>query len=165
MTSPSTSSLTTPAPGSGHGRRIGIVAAQWHADIVETLMAGAIDTLRSAGVAESDIVIARVPGSYEIPVAAAAMIASQHVDAVITLGVIVRGETAHFEYVASPVAHALMDLSVQSGVPCMLGVLTTETIEQAWERTGGIHGHKGRESAAGALDLAATLTRLRTTKP
>ena len=100
MTTPSAASLTTPTPGSGHGRRIGIVAAQWHADIVETLMVGAIDTLRSAGVAESDIVIARVPGSYEIPVAVAAMIASQHVDAVITLGVIVRGETAHFEYVA-----------------------------------------------------------------
>ncbi len=162
MTTTSTSLALT---ASGSGRRIGIVAAQWHADIVEMLVVGAIDTLRSAGVAESDIVIARVPGSYEIPVAASTMIATQRVDAVITLGVIVRGETAHFEYVASPVAHALMDLSVRSGVPCMFGVLTTENIEQAWERTGGIHGHKGRESAAGALDLVATLTQLRTTKP
>lgn len=156
---------STPAPGSGVGCRVGIVAARWHADIVENLLAGAVETLRAAGVAESDILTVRVPGSYEIPVAARVLINSQRVDAVITLGVVVRGETAHFEYVASPVAHALMDLSTATGVPCLFGVLTTETIEQAWDRTGGVHGHKGRESAAGALEMIAALKQLRTSLP
>lgn len=156
---------STPIPGSGSGCRIGIVAARWHADIVDALLSGACETLVAAGVAEADIITVRVPGSYEIPVAARVLIDAQRVDAVITLGVIVRGETAHFEYVASPVAHSLMDLSTATGIPCMFGVLTTETIEQAWERTGGVHGHKGRESAAGALEMIAALSHLRTNLP
>lgn len=157
--------LASPTPGSGQGCRVGIVAAQWHADIVDNLLSGAVETLRDAGVATEDIVIVRVPGSYEIPVAVRAMIDTQRVDAVITLGVVVRGETAHFEYVASPVAHALMNLSIDTAVPCLFGVLTTETIQQAWDRTGGVHGHKGRESAAGALEMIAALRRLRTNLP
>lgn len=155
----------TPIPGSGVGRRIGIVAARWHSDIVESLLSGAVDTLVAAGVAETDIITVRVPGSYEVPVAARVLIDTQRVDAVITLGVVVRGETAHFEYVASPVAHALMNLSTATGIPCMFGVLTTETIEQAWERTGGVHGHKGRESAAGALEIITALAHLRSNLP
>ncbi len=164
MTS-STTPSSTPIPGSGSGRRIGIVAARWHADIVEALLTGAIETLLAAGVAEMDILTVRVPGSYEVPVAARVLIDTQRVDAVITLGVVVRGETAHFEYVASPVAHALMDLATATSVPCMFGVLTTETIEQAWERTGGVHGHKGRESATGALEMIAALEHLRSNLP
>jgi 6,7-dimethyl-8-ribityllumazine synthase len=155
----------TPAPGSGQGCRVGIVAAQWHADIVDNLLSGAVETLRDAGVAADDIVIVRVPGSYEIPVAVRVMIDAQRVDAVITLGLVVRGETAHFEYVASPVAHTLMDLSASTGVPCLFGVLTTETIQQAWDRTGGVHGHKGRESAAGALEMIAVVRQLRSNLP
>lgn len=164
MTSASIPSLS-PAPGSGRGCRVGIVAARWHADIVETLLQGALDTLAQAGVEQSDIITVRVPGSYEIPVAVRTLIDAQRVDAVITLGVVVRGETAHFDYVASPVAHALMDLSANTGVPCLFGVLTTETIDQAWDRAGGAHGHKGRESAAGALEMIATLRRIRTQLP
>lgn len=156
---------STPAVGSGLGCRIGIIAAQWHADIVDTLLDGAVETLRDAGVAPDDIIIARVPGSYEIPLAARVMIDAQRVDAVITLGLVVRGETAHFEYVASPVAHALMDLSVHAGVPCLFGVLTTETIQQAWDRAGGVHGHKGRESAAGALEMIAVIRQMRSNLP
>jgi 6,7-dimethyl-8-ribityllumazine synthase len=84
---------------------------------------------------------------------------------VIALGVIIRGETAHFEYVSSPVAHALMDISVDTGVPCVFGVLTTENEEQAWARAGGHHGNKGSESAVAALELAEILQRLRRQKP
>lgn len=156
---------SSPAPGSGRGCRIGIVAARWHTDVVETLLQGALETLAQAGVEQSDIVIVHVPGSYEIPVAVRALIDAQRVEAVITLGVVVRGETAHFEYVASPVAHALMNLSASTGVPCLFGVLTTETIEQAWDRAGGVHGHKGRESAAGALEMIAALRHIRTQLP
>ena len=156
---------SAPAPGSGRGCRIGIVAARWHADIIETLLEGALDTLAQAGVEQSDIITVRVPGSYEIPVAVRTLIDAQRVDAVITLGVVVRGETAHFEYVASPVAHALMNLSATTGVPCLFGVLTTESSEQAWDRAGGAHGHKGRESAEGALEMIAALRHIRSQLP
>jgi 6,7-dimethyl-8-ribityllumazine synthase len=150
---------------SGAGRRIGIVAASWHGAIVDTLLTGAVTTLEKAGVLAADIVIVRCPGSYEIPVCVKAMATHQRVEAVIALGVIIRGETAHFEYVSSPVAHALMDISVDTGVPCVFGVLTTENEEQAWARAGGHHGNKGSESAVAALELAEILQRLRRQKP
>lgn len=137
----------------GVGRRVGICAANWHRELVDELLRGAIDVLRSHGVANADIVHVDVPGSYELPVAAAWLIKTCKVDAVIALGVVVRGETAHFEYVSSPVAHGLMNLSISTATPCMFGVLTTDTIEQAWARCGGVHGHKGREAAVGALQL------------
>lgn len=141
------------SPDCGAGRRIGICAANWHRELVDELLHGAVDVLRSHGVSDADIVHLDVPGSYELPVAAAWLIQTCKVDAVIALGVVVRGETAHFEYVSSPVAHGLMNLSISTARPCMFGVLTTDTLEQAWARCGGIHGHKGREAAFGALQL------------
>ncbi len=146
-------------------RRIGIVAARWHADIVDRLLDGALSTLRAAGLEDHSVVIERVPGSYEIPVCVKAMALSQHVDAVIALGVVIRGDTAHFEYVSSPVAHSLMDIAVETGIPCLFGVLTTDTVEQAQARAGGIHGNKGAEAATGALEMADVMDRLRTQKP
>ena len=147
---------------SGIGRRIGICVARWHREIVDELHAGAVDVLIASGVSASDIVVVECPGSYELPVAALHLIENAGVDAVLAFGVVVRGETAHFEYVSSPVAHGLMDVSVSTGVPCLFGVLTTETIEQARERCGGIHGHKGREAAQGALQLLHSLSALTT---
>ena len=155
-----TSSPSSLPTNAGVGRRIGICAARWHRDLVDELRSGAVDTLLAHGVAPSDILLVDCPGSYELPVAAARLIRQSGVDAVIALGVVVRGETAHFEYVSSPVAHGLMDLSISSGVPCMFGVLTTDTLEQARERCGGAHGHKGREAAEGALQLLVSFDSL-----
>jgi 6,7-dimethyl-8-ribityllumazine synthase len=137
----------------GAGRRIGICAALWHRELVDELLRGARETLISHGVSDQDIILIDCPGSYELPVAAYRLIHHSRVDAVIALGVVIRGETAHFEYVSSPVAHGLMNLSTSTGVPCMFGVLTTDTLEQARQRCGGIHGHKGCEAAVGALQL------------
>ncbi len=147
---------------SSKGLRIGIVAAAWHDDIVSELISGTLDTLRLHGVEDQHVLLHRCPGSYEIPVIASALIQQQAVDAVIALGVIIRGETAHFEYVASPVMHSLQELATRTGVPCIAGVLTTENIQQAWDRAGGSAGHKGRESAHAALYTADLLRRIRT---
>jgi len=149
----------------GAGRRFGIVAASWHGEIVEAMLTNAVSTLESAGVLPTDIVIVRCPGSYELPVCVKTMAVHRHVDAIIALGVIIRGETAHFEYVSSPVSHALMNISVETGVPCLFGVLTTEDEEQARARAGGHHGNKGSESAVAALEMAEILHRLRKPKP
>ncbi len=140
--------------------RIGIVAAQWHDDIVTTLLEGAVQTLHQCGVLDSNLTIARCPGTYEIPVIASRMIETKRFDAIITLGVVVRGETAHFDYVAGPVAYGLQDLAIRTGTPCIFGVLTTEDLDQAWARAGGQHGHKGREAALTALETLNVLDEL-----
>ncbi len=145
----------------GSGKRIGIVAARWHADIVEAMLKGAHHELEACGVAPADIVTEHCPGSYEIPVVAAAMARRTDIDAVICLGVVIRGETAHFEYVAGPVAYGLQNLAIETETPCIFGVLTTETEEQARERAGGIHGNKGAEGAIAALETLAILDRIR----
>lgn len=155
-----TSSPSSLPVNAGLGRRIGICAALWHRDLVDELRNGAVETLLAYGVALPDILVIDCPGSYELPVAASRLIRQSGVDAVIALGVVVRGETAHFEYVSSPVAHGLMDLSISTGVPCMFGVLTTDTLEQARERCGGAHGHKGREAAEGALHILVSFDSL-----
>jgi len=146
----------------GKGVRIGIVAAAWHNDIVQELINGAVDTLHIHGVEGDHISLYRCPGTYEIPVVAATLIDHDAVDAVITLGVVIRGETAHFEYVASPVMHSLQELAIQTCVPCIAGILTTENVQQAWDRAGGSAGHKGRESALAALHMVNLLRAIRT---
>jgi len=143
----------------GSGKKIAIVAARWHDDIVGTLVDGALNTLLEMGVETGDILIVRVPGCYEIPVLTATLARSGKIHAVITLGVVIRGETAHFEYVAGPVAHEVQRIAVDTRIPCIFGVLTTENVEQARERAGGIHGHKGREAAIAALETLDALER------
>lgn len=142
--------------------RVGIVASAWHDDVVQALIRGAVDELRAHGVLPDNVTLVRCPGSFEIPVTAKALVDSKHVHAIIAIGVIVRGETAHFEYVASPVAHGLQQLSISTGVPCLSAVLATETIQQAWDRAGGVHGNKGQEAARGALFLANLFSTLHT---
>jgi len=156
--SPGAPSTTRP---NGAGKRIGIVAARWHADIVEAMLKGARMELDVCGVAANDIIVEHCPGSYEIPVVAAAMARRTDIDAVICLGVVIRGDTAHFEYVAGPVAYGLQQLAVETETPCIFGVLTTDTEEQARERAGGVHGNKGAEGALAALETLAVLDRVR----
>jgi len=157
---PDPSSLERP---SGAGRRIGIVAARWHASIVEAMLQGALHELAACGVATSDVIIEHCPGSYEIPVVVAAMARRTDIDAVIALGVVIRGETAHFEYVAGPVAYGLQTIAIETETPCLFGVLTTENLEQALDRAGGQHGNKGAEAARAALETIASLDRIRST--
>jgi len=151
-----------PHSNAGDGKRIAIVAARWHEDIVRAMLDSCMSTLVSCGTKARDIEVKHVPGTFEIPVAVAALIHTHRFDAIISLGVVVRGETAHFEYVAGPVAYALQNLSVLHGIPCIFGVLTTETVEQALERAGGAHGNKGSESAYVALEMASIIHEIQT---
>ena len=141
----------------GKHRRIGIVAATWHDDVVQKLIEGSRARLIELGVHEKDVVIVRCPGTFEIPLIASAMASSGEYHAIITLGVVVRGETAHFEFIAGSAVQALQTVAIDTGVPCVFGVLTVDTKEQAWERAGGVHGHKGSEAADTALRMAAIM--------
>ncbi|MBU3742764.1 MAG: 6,7-dimethyl-8-ribityllumazine synthase [Candidatus Kapabacteria bacterium] len=141
--------------------RIGIVAAEWNDFIVSKLITGATEALAEHGVPAANVTQVRCPGSFEIPVVASAMAGSGRYDAVIALGVVIRGETAHFEYVSGPVAYGLANIAVATGVPCIFGVLTTENIEQALDRAGGNFGNKGAESATAAIKTIAALHEVR----
>jgi len=145
----------------GAGLRVGIVCSRFNEFVVESLLAGAERGLRRHGVAVDSIDVAWVPGAYEIPLAAKVMATSGRYDAVVTLGAVIRGATAHFEYVAGPCASALAGIQVDTGVPVMFGVLTVDTIEQAIERAGTKAGNKGEEVAVGAIEMASLLQQLR----
>ncbi len=144
------------------GMRIGIVVSDWNSDTTGALLEGAVHTLQSQGInAENDIIIERVPGSFELPQAAALMIQSCPVDAVICLGCLIQGETRHFEFIAQAVAKGCMDLSINTLTPVIFGVLTTDTHKQAQDRAGGKHGNKGDEAAITAIRMIAAKKRLK----
>ncbi len=138
----------------GSGLRIGVVCARFNDFITERLLSGAERTLRRHGVADSDVTVVWVPGAFEVPVAARALAASGTVDAVITLGAVIRGATGHYDVVAGQCAAGVQRASLDTGVPVIFGVLTVDTIEQAIERAGTKAGNKGEESAAGAIEMA-----------
>lgn len=137
----------------GTGRTLGIVVARFNSFISEKLLEGAIDSLVRSGVASDDITVARVPGAFEIPLVAQKMAKSGKYDAVICLGAVIRGATPHFDYVAGEVAKGTAQVMLDSGVPVLFGVLTTETIEQAIERAGTKAGNKGSDVAVAALEM------------
>lgn len=138
----------------GKPYKFGIVTAQWNAEITGLLLQGAKETLLQAGVLPENIEELLVPGSFELPWGARQLMKSDKKDAIICLGCIIQGETRHDEYIATAVAHGIMQLSIASGIPVLFGVLTTNTLDQAVERAGGAHGNKGSEAAASALQLA-----------
>ena len=138
----------------GAGLRIAVIAARWNGFVVDRLVEGCINTLRQREVEEDCIHLIHVPGSFEITAAARWAAESGHYDAVICLGAVIRGETAHFEYVAGGAADGMREVTLLTGVPVVFGVLTTENAEQALERAGGKEGHKGEESAATAIEMA-----------
>ena len=146
---------------SGEGLRIGIVCSRFNEFIVESLLTGARRWLRRHGVADDTIDVAWVPGAYEIPLAAQALAASGRYDAIVTLGAIIRGATAHFEYVAGPCATGVAAVQLDTGVPISFGVLTVDSIEQAIERAGTKAGNKGEEAAASAIEMATLLRDIR----
>ncbi len=141
----------------GTGLRIGIVVSRFNELLGSRLLAGAQDALVRHGVAESDIDVAWVPGAFEIPLVAARMAGRGRYDAVIALGVVIRGGTPHFEYVASEVSKGIAKVSLDSGLPVLFGVITADTIEQAVERAGTKAGNKGWEAAVAAIEMATLM--------
>ena len=137
----------------GTGRKIGIVVARFKSFISEKLLEGAIDSLIRSGVNTDDIVVARVPGAFEIPLIAQKMAKSGRHDAVICLGAVIRGATPHFDFVAGEVSKGTAQVMLDAGIPVLFGVLTTETIEQAIERAGTKAGNKGSDVAIAALEM------------
>ena len=144
----------------GTGLRIALVAARFNEVVVRPLVDGAVDCLSRHGVADDDIELAWVPGAFEIPVVARRLADSGRFDAIVALGCVVRGQTAHFEYVAGQAAE-VGAIATATGVPIMFGVLTTETFEQAVDRAGGKMGNKGWEAAQGAIETARLLADLK----
>lgn len=133
--------------------KVGIVCARFNEFIVSKLLSGCEDGLLRRGVREEDISVAWVPGAFEIPLVAARMAKSRKYDAVIALGAVIRGSTSHYDYVCSEVSKGVAHAALESGIPVMFGVLTTDTIEQAIERAGSKAGNKGAECAQGAIEM------------
>jgi len=146
---------------SATGRSFAVVASRFNDFIVKALLEGALDAVRRHGGDAGAVDVAWVPGSYEIPVAAKAMARSERYDAVICLGAVIRGSTAHFDYVAGGVAGGISSVALETGVPIIFGVITTENIEQAIERAGTKMGNKGFEAAVSAIEMADLMPKIR----
>ena len=144
----------------GRGLRIGIAVARFNAEITEMLLAGCHRALLDFDVRDCDISVVRVPGAWELPLACRALIETGRFDAVIALGAVVRGETAHFEFISSECAHGLQQLGLETGVPVAFGVLTPENGEQARDRADPARKDKGREAALAAVEMAVLKQRL-----
>lgn len=136
------------------GLKVGIVIARFNSFIAERLLEGAIDALVRHGADDGNITVVRVPGAFEIPLAAQKLAAQGTCDALICLGAVIRGSTPHFDYVAAEVSKGIAHVSLGSGLPVAFGVLTTDTIEQAVERAGTKAGNKGFEAAMTAIEMA-----------
>jgi 6,7-dimethyl-8-ribityllumazine synthase len=142
------------------GLKFAIVAARFNDFITSRLLDGALDALQRHGAADGDIEIVKVPGSYEVPLAAQALARSKKYHAVICLGAVIRGATPHFEYVSAEVSKGVAAVSLETGLPVIFGVLTTDTIEQAVERAGTKSGNKGWDAAMSAIEMANVMRQL-----
>jgi len=147
----------------GTGMRFGIVVAEFNDFITLKLLDGAKSTLLENGVLESDITIAKVPGSFEVPVVADGMASSGNYDAVICLGAVIKGETDHYEYVSQGAAEGISRVALDNQIPVMFGVLTTHNIEQALDRCGGRKGNEGESCAISAIKTVNVLNKLNNT--
>jgi 6,7-dimethyl-8-ribityllumazine synthase len=140
--------------------RIALLVSRFNSFVVESLLEGAIDTLKRHGADEHDLQIVRVPGAWEMPIAAQRLAASKRFDAIIALGAVIRGGTPHFEYVAGECTKGLSSVSMQHDIPIAFGVLTVDTIEQAIERAGTKAGNKGSEAAMSTIEMISLLRAL-----
>jgi 6,7-dimethyl-8-ribityllumazine synthase len=141
-------------------KRFCIVVARWNSFVVDSLEAGAIDTLKRHGANDTEITIVRVPGAFEMPLALDKVAASGKYDGIIALGAVIRGGTPHFEYVAGECVKGMAQVTLSHGVPIAFGVLTVDTIEQAIERSGTKAGNKGAEAAASTIEMVNLLSSL-----
>lgn len=137
----------------GRGARVAVLASRFNESVGKRLVEGALDCLRRHGVADADISVVWVPGAFELPAAAQRLAASDEIDALVCVGAVIRGETAHFDYVAGHAATGIGEVATRTGLPIGFGVLTTENSEQALERAGGKAGNKGFEAAGAALEM------------
>jgi len=144
----------------GSDVRVGIVSARFNSVVVDRLEQGAIDCLKRHGVRDENITVVRVPGAFEIPTAARLLLAHDRVDGVVGLGCVIRGETAHYDYVCEAAIGGLAAIGRETGAPVTVGVLTTENLEQAFHRAGGKVGHKGFESAQALLEMVSVKRRM-----
>jgi 6,7-dimethyl-8-ribityllumazine synthase len=142
------------------GKKFGIVISRFNEMISKSLLSGAFDCLVRHGANEDEITVAYVPGSFEIPLAAKKMAASKKYDAVICLGTIIRGATPHFDYIASEVSKGIAHASMETGIPVIFGIITSDTIEQAIERAGTKSGNKGWDAALSAIEMADLIKKI-----
>ncbi len=142
------------------GKKFGIIVARFNSFISERLLEGALDSLQRSGAAAGDIDVARVPGAYELPLVAQKMARSGKYDAVICLGVVIRGATPHFDLVINEAAKGIAQVGMDTGLPILFGVLTTDNIEQAIERAGSKAGNKGSECAVAAIEMVNLLAQI-----
>ena len=145
---------------SPEGARYAVVASRFNEAITQRLLEGALDALARHGADPGAVDVAWCPGAFEIPLVAQTLAASERYDAVICLGAVIRGATAHFDYVASGVTSGCQQAALQTGVPVLFGVLTVDTLDQAWERAGTKAGNKGAEAAAAAIEMVDLQARL-----
>ncbi len=138
----------------GDGLHICVVVSRWNGFVTDVLREGSVRVLQECGVRPGDITVTTVPGSFEVPTAAAWAARGGNYDAVICLGAVIRGETAHFEHVAAGAAQGILRVALETGVPVVFGVLTVDRAEQAMARAGGAEGHKGEEAARTAIEMA-----------
>jgi 6,7-dimethyl-8-ribityllumazine synthase len=142
------------------GMRFAIVASRFNEFVTSRLLSGAVDALQRTGATEGDVTIVRVPGSFEIPLAAKKLVQTKKYDAVICLGSLIRGETPHFDYLSNEVTKGIGLVSLESGIPVAFGVLTADSVEQAIDRAGMKSGNKGFEAAMSAIEMANLLKQL-----
>ena len=140
--------------------RFAIVVSRFNEEITEGLLRGAREVFSEASVRDEDLTIVRVPGAFEIPIAAQRLAESGDYDAIVCLGCLIKGDTMHFEYIAEAASHGIVQAAAATGIPMAFGVLTTMTEEQAVERSGTGAGNKGREAAAAAMEMATLFRRL-----
>lgn len=149
----------------GDGLRVAIVVARWNELVTRALLGGATDALRRHGVADADVDVAWVPGSFEIPVAARWLAGSGRYDAVVCLGAVIRGATPHFDHIAAAAMQGAAAVARDTGVPVTAGILTTDTADQALERAGIKGGNKGAEAAVAAIEMATLRRRIAAAAP
>src|SRR5207253_1723455 len=141
--------------------RVAVVAARFNAPIVDELLAGCLRRLEALGVSEDRVAVQRVPGAFELPVAAKVLARTGRFRAVVCLGCVIRGDTPHFDYVAGEAARGIQQVALSESLPVIFGVLTTNTEQQALDRIGGSHGHAGERAAEAALEMIALVHRVR----
>jgi len=145
----------------GHGLRVAVAVSRFNAFATDRLLAGAREALAKCGVADQDVTVVRVPGAFELPLVAATLAESAKYDALVCLGAVIKGETAHFEYISSEASAGIAAVAREKGVPVGFGVLTTYTREQAIERSGGAVGNRGYDVALATVEMADLIRQLR----
>ncbi len=143
------------------GKKFGIVVSRWNQFIVNKLLDGALDALKRHGGDDEHISVAYCPGAFEIPLVAQKMASTGKYDSIIALGAVIRGATPHFDYIASEVTKGIAKITLDTDIPVILGVLTTDTIEQAIERAGSKSGNKGFEAAMSAIEMSSLLNNIK----